>query len=271
MNYHRIHSEIINRAVCRKPDNGCFESHHIVPRCLGGTNDPSNLVQLTPHEHRLIHALLVKMHPKNRKLAWAANLMYSASCKHSVRVSGQHPNWLRKQVAIGMQSVWADPNQAEKMKQSMKNAWVGATARRETVATRQRDWMASQENINRQREAMKLYWQSGGHVSHTPVFTDELCADIHARYLAGETQVKLASEYGVSRRCVANAINRATGSGIKPKSLTSVEIATAVKLRIHDGLSWSQLSKIMGKSLSTIRTHVLQNSNMVLDEHSVNV
>lgn len=259
MNYHHIHSEIINRAVYRKPDSKYFESHHIVPRCLGGTNAPSNLVQLTPHEHRVVHALLVKMHPKNKKLAWAANLMHSASRNHSARSAGQHPNWLRKQVADGMQSVWDDPSQREKMKQSMRDAWVGATARREAVSTRQRDWLASQANRDRQREALKLYWQTGGHVSQTNLLSDELCVEIHARNLAGETQAKLASEYGVSRRCLANAINRVSGSKIKPKSLTSAEIATAVRLRTCDGLSWSELGKVMGKAAATVRRHVLQN------------
>jgi len=31
--------------------------HHRLPRCLGGSNDPSNLVELTLYEHAEIHAL----------------------------------------------------------------------------------------------------------------------------------------------------------------------------------------------------------------------
>lgn len=37
------------------------ESHHIIPRSLNGSNDPSNLVELTAREHFICHLLLPKM------------------------------------------------------------------------------------------------------------------------------------------------------------------------------------------------------------------
>lgn len=38
-----------------------FQTHHIVPKSLGGNNEESNLVILTPREHYICHLLLVKM------------------------------------------------------------------------------------------------------------------------------------------------------------------------------------------------------------------
>jgi len=38
-----------------------YERHHIIPKSIGGANDPTNLVYLTLHEHILCHRLLVKM------------------------------------------------------------------------------------------------------------------------------------------------------------------------------------------------------------------
>lgn len=35
-----------------------YEKHHIIPRSLGGTDHPSNLVMLTPKEHYIAHLLL---------------------------------------------------------------------------------------------------------------------------------------------------------------------------------------------------------------------
>ena len=35
-----------------------FEVHHILPRCLGGGDEPSNLVRLWPDEHLKAHRLL---------------------------------------------------------------------------------------------------------------------------------------------------------------------------------------------------------------------
>ena len=40
-----------------------MEKHHIIPKCLGGSNDRKNLVYLTPIEHYIAHRLLANMHP----------------------------------------------------------------------------------------------------------------------------------------------------------------------------------------------------------------
>jgi len=45
--------------------------HHIVPKYLGGTNDPENLVELTVEEHAEAHRLLYEKHGDKRDwLAW---------------------------------------------------------------------------------------------------------------------------------------------------------------------------------------------------------
>lgn len=61
MNYKSIHNKIINRAKNRVLE-GYKEIHHIIPRCLGGTNDDDNLVSLTAKEHFIIHRLLTKIY-----------------------------------------------------------------------------------------------------------------------------------------------------------------------------------------------------------------
>ena len=42
---------------------------------MGGTDDPENLVNLTPEEHYVAHQLLVKMYPNEGKLVYAVNMM----------------------------------------------------------------------------------------------------------------------------------------------------------------------------------------------------
>ena len=49
---------------------GYTEKHHILPKCLGGTESQDNLVELTAREHYLAHWLLAKWH-KNYKLIFA--------------------------------------------------------------------------------------------------------------------------------------------------------------------------------------------------------
>jgi hypothetical protein len=36
--------------------------HHIIPKYLGGTDDPSNLVELTVEQHAEAHRLLYEQH-----------------------------------------------------------------------------------------------------------------------------------------------------------------------------------------------------------------
>lgn len=74
MNYQKIHDRIIERAKSRKLE-GYKERHHIVPRCIGGTDDSENLVDLTAREHFIIHKLLCMIYPDNNKLFFAYRMM----------------------------------------------------------------------------------------------------------------------------------------------------------------------------------------------------
>ena len=75
MNYKRIYDEIIENAKPRGLDkrklDGYFEKHHIIPKCMKGTNDESNLVLLTGCEHYLAHYLLWKIYPDIHGLIYA--------------------------------------------------------------------------------------------------------------------------------------------------------------------------------------------------------
>lgn len=54
--YYKIVDKARNRVI-----EGYVERHHIVPTCLGGSNDLNNLVDLTAREHYICHWLLTKM------------------------------------------------------------------------------------------------------------------------------------------------------------------------------------------------------------------
>lgn len=44
------------------------ERHHIIPKCLNGTNDKNNLIDLYAKEHFIAHKLLALENPNNIKL-----------------------------------------------------------------------------------------------------------------------------------------------------------------------------------------------------------
>ncbi len=45
-----------------------YETHHIIPRCMGGSDDPSNLVKLTFEEHKEAHRVLCEQYPEHKGL-----------------------------------------------------------------------------------------------------------------------------------------------------------------------------------------------------------
>jgi hypothetical protein len=75
MNYTKIYENLINKGLERISPVGYHEKHHIIPRCLGGSDSKENLVNLTPEEHYVAHQLLVKIHPSNSKLVRATIMM----------------------------------------------------------------------------------------------------------------------------------------------------------------------------------------------------
>lgn len=51
------------------------ERHHIIPKCMGGTNDEENLIDLFAREHFVAHKLLAKENPDNNSLVYGWTCM----------------------------------------------------------------------------------------------------------------------------------------------------------------------------------------------------
>jgi hypothetical protein len=94
VNYTLHYNKLIERAPKVRPANYLTEGHHIVPRCIGGT-DADGIAYLTPEEHYIAHLLLVKMYPEEPKLVYAANAM-STYERNGRRINNKIYGWLRK-------------------------------------------------------------------------------------------------------------------------------------------------------------------------------
>ena len=81
MNYVQHYNKLISRSKQRILE-GYSENHHIIPRCMSGSDHPSNIVALTPEEHYIAHLLLAKIYPSNTKLLFAAKMMANRNNKN---------------------------------------------------------------------------------------------------------------------------------------------------------------------------------------------
>lgn len=128
MDYRKIYDALMARGLNRIPD-GYVERHHILPKCLGGTNDKSNLVALYPEEHFLAHQLLVKLYPKNRQLAKAVTSM--CVHKNGKRTTNKCFGWIRRKYAESQRGsgnhnfglFWVNDGTEERLTATIPDGW----------------------------------------------------------------------------------------------------------------------------------------------------
>jgi len=109
MNYQKIYNQIIeradNRAKTRKEARetlGYSERHHVVPKCMKGSNHKENLRFLTAKEHFLCHLLLCEIYPNNYKLKQAIFLMSNIPVH---KVSARLYERLKKEYSISISGI----------------------------------------------------------------------------------------------------------------------------------------------------------------------
>jgi hypothetical protein len=99
MNYQKIYNSLIQNRINNEPE-GYSEKHHIVPRCLGGSDDDDNLVRLTAKEHYMAHRLLCKIYDDNYKLKLALTMMNTSTTKQDrYKMTSRTFNTIREQIS----------------------------------------------------------------------------------------------------------------------------------------------------------------------------
>jgi hypothetical protein len=154
MNYQLHYNRLIERARLRPRPEGYVEEHHVIPRCMGGSDDKDNLVFLTAGEHYVAHQLLVKVNPQNAGLIYSAVAM-GLNPSNTVRNSKVY-SWLRerfsKELSVsrkgsgnpmyGKPCAWMKngspppmlgKKQSEKFNKWLKEYWTGRKHKPESI------------------------------------------------------------------------------------------------------------------------------------------
>ena len=98
MNFLKIYDALIDKYKnlnLQKNQGTYLETHHILPKSMGGTNDKENLVNLTAKAHYIAHHLLWKIY-RNKEMAYAFWMFgnHTATTYETIKKEIAHQNKL---------------------------------------------------------------------------------------------------------------------------------------------------------------------------------
>jgi hypothetical protein len=203
MNYQKIHDQIIERAKSRKLD-GYKEIHHIIPRCLGGSDKKSNLVELTAREHFIIHKLLCKIYPDNKSIFYGYYCMahmknqnqdrgYKVSSKEYEELRRIHSQLISErqmghEVTVETRKKLRDANLGKKYTRSNEYRKKLSDAHKGKKKTKQH-----RENLSKSHKG-KIPWNKGKKLSPlSDEHKNKISNSLKGRIVSDETRNKISS------------------------------------------------------------------------------
>lgn len=178
MNYKSIYDALISKRK-RCPAVGITEIHHIIPRCLGGSDEADNLVILTCREHLIAHKLLPRFSSETGPLLHALRMMlltrttsrgYEAN-KIQLKVLQLSPEY-RKHLSDKMQR----PEVKKRKSDSAKQAWQDPVKRDAFLKNR----ILTDEILARRSDGQKRAWQNDERKSSLAARNANLPEDVRA-------------------------------------------------------------------------------------------
>lgn len=136
--YEKIYNDIILRAKKRRWGSvrySCFrhleipdfptETHHVIPRSIGGDDSENNLVVLTLKEHFICHYLLCRIYPDCIPLNVAFNFMINRTKGKNAKGYEKYRTILAEESSKRLKEYWKDDKRlesnAEMMRKRMKD------------------------------------------------------------------------------------------------------------------------------------------------------
>lgn len=110
-----------------------FELHHIVPKCLNGTNNLENLVFLTSKEHYIAHLLLTKVYPENSSINYAFWMMNN---RIFAKTSGRLYESLKEKFLRFRSEITFSDESRKLISDSAKKMWANVEFKENQIANR---------------------------------------------------------------------------------------------------------------------------------------
>lgn len=162
MNY-KLHYDLLiekarNRSILKTEYK---EVHHILPRCMGGTDDKENLISLFPEEHLVAHLLLSKIYPEHEGLLYGAFKMSNYR-----KLTNKKYGWLKKKHAnvVSRRFSGAIPwNKNKKWSDEIKDK-ISIAQKKRGYKMSEKQRMRQSENLKGENNPMRI---SGGHSDET--------------------------------------------------------------------------------------------------------
>jgi len=273
MNYHEIYDALIIRAQKRIFTEEVYtENHHIIPRCLGGTNDQNNLAKLTGREHYIAHLLLWKMHPENSKLMFAFKMMCTAS-NHGKRTTYRSSRFYEK---ARMQFRQHLKNLPAETRAKISNANRGRKQSRESVerriATRLKNNKPySPEAIENFKSAAKKLrasgWQSNisGFRPHTK--GEFKHSDESRQQMSKAREGKTYEEIYGTEAAAKIKERKKLNTGSKNSNFRSLD-AEQIKHLIDEGKTIKEIGLIIDSNYTTISNRFKDQFNISISEYT---
>lgn len=158
--YTRWYLKIITHASQRKPLDGYVEKHHIIPKCIGGSDSSSNIVLLTAKEHFICHKLLTKMAmtPDSKlKMQFAFfSMTRSNQNQKRTRLSSREYSRVRNMFSEHMKIWWDDQQRKDIASKRMAERWKDEEFAKMMKSSIANFW--DDENRSRKSEKMREYF-----------------------------------------------------------------------------------------------------------------
>lgn len=212
MNTHYInrYNNFIEQCKIAKRQSEHYESHHIIPKSMGGTDDSTNIIVLTAREHYIAHWILA--HAYGNKMWYAFWMMNTDTrCKHY-----RYNNSRGYETAKG--------NARELVSESMKGkvtCYDNKLGKNVMISTE--IFHAEQERYSHVSKGKATYVYKGKHVqlpTDHPLVLNGEAVSIRVGYKHKDSTKQKMSEHGIKNRIAVH--NKLTGETkyIKKEDIT---------------------------------------------------